>query len=102
MPALERQPYLPETIAWAWAAYTALSHHRRRLDAAPMPIPVAEVVAYAKLKGLGVEDAEDLLGYVQVLDEVYLAHAAEQMKKAREKSAAQAKARQRPPRRRRG
>lgn len=101
VPALERRPYLPATIEWAWEAYSALSHHRRRLDAAPMPITVAEVVAYAQLKGLGVEDAEALLEYVQLLDEVYLAHAAEQMKKAREQTAAKHKQRQ-PSRRRRG
>ncbi len=54
----------------------------------PQPIGVLEIDAYARLRGLDGDDAEELLELVLALDAQYLERVAESREKSREQRAA--------------
>lgn len=71
MPALDRRPVLPETLAWIWTAYSELTRSRNWSMGSPQPIALSEILAYSELINGSQEETFELISFVRELDDVF-------------------------------
>ena len=86
MPALDRRPELPESLAWVWSAFAELNRCRTWNFGAPHHISLGDIKAYADLVELTRSEVEELLGFVHKLDDVYMEYMAKKLKRERAKT----------------
>ena len=78
-----------DDLLWIWQAFAILSRSRRVDGMAGLqPISVLEIDAYARLRGIRGDDAEELLELVLAMDAELLKRVNERRERAQEKRTA--------------
>ena len=77
VPALEALPSVWPHLQHFMEAYNVLSKRRAWTAAGPAAIPLVEIEAFVRLYRLTRYEADELLWFLDELDNVYLAHAYE-------------------------
>jgi hypothetical protein len=95
---LDDRPELHKDLRWIWEAFVYLDRRRPPGFSAPCAIPPSEIKAYCDLLSVwGSEEREDLLRFIAVLDDEFLADASE--KRKREEAKNKNKGKKTPPKR---
>ena len=71
---LESEPEIWPHLQWIWDAFFVL-HRTRQRGLGAQPIMLNEIVAYCRLMGVSKDDWEDLIYYLQRMDEAWLSWA---------------------------
>lgn len=84
---LDERPELFPDIQWIWEAFQVLGRSRPYGYGGPLPIPTSEVLAYCQLRGIHTwDDREDLIYFVNVLDNEWISDQYKKQAAEREKT----------------
>ena len=67
-PFWDRRPILPGSLAWVWRAWEELSTCRTYHMGGAGPIPWSAIHEWARHRGMGHEEEDDLAAFVWALD----------------------------------